>query len=65
MNVSVSCRVSLSDDYYFDYNCPYEITMLPEFLFSNSHVELLLYIQIDEEQRRLLRTVVMEICDST
>lgn len=36
---------------------------LPEFLFSNSHVGLPLYTQIDEEQFQLLHTAAMEICD--
>jgi len=39
--------------------------ILPEFLFSNNHVELPLYTRIDEEQFQLLHTVAMEICDST
>lgn len=37
--------------------------MLPEFLFSNSHVGLPPYTQIDEEQFQLLHTAAMEICD--
>lgn len=36
---------------------------LPEFLFSNSHVGLPPYTQIDEEQFQLLHTAAMEICD--
>jgi len=39
--------------------------MLPEFLFSNSHVVLPTYTRIDEEQFQLLHIVAMEICDST
>ena len=41
------------------------IEVLPEFLFSNSHVGLPRYTQTDEEQFQLLHTAAMEICDST
>jgi hypothetical protein len=36
---------------------------LPEFLISNSHVELPRCSRIGEEQLQLLHTAAMEICD--